>query len=100
MNAEGKSAPVARLHGDRRGLREFSRQNSVENRLAGVSANGSIAADKSKVAYNDADDGSIPPLLRRCEQCGAPSDPIKGAVMPRDFGGVWHWLHERCDFEF
>jgi hypothetical protein len=45
-------------------------------------------------------DGSIPPVLRRCEQCGEPSDPDKGAVMPRDFGGIRHWLHERCDFEF
>ena len=46
------------------------------------------------------DDGDIPPCLRRCEQCGAPSDPDKGAVTLRDFGGIRHWLHERCDFEF
>jgi hypothetical protein len=46
------------------------------------------------------DDGSIPPVLRRCEQCGAPRDPDKGAVTPRDFGGIRHWLHERCDFQF
>jgi hypothetical protein len=46
------------------------------------------------------DDGSIPPALRRCEQCGEPSDLNKGAVTPRDFGGIRHWLHERCDFEF
>ena len=24
----------------------------------------------------------------------------QGAVTPRDFGGIQHWLHERCDFEF
>jgi putative DNA primase/helicase len=47
-----------------------------------------------------ADDLSIPPSLRRCEQCGAPSDPNKGAVTQRDFGGIRHWLHPRCEFEF
>jgi len=47
------------------------------------------------------DDGDIPTCLRRCEQCGQPSNPAKGAVLRRDFGdGVRHWLHERCDFEF
>jgi hypothetical protein len=51
-------------------------------------------------AVSDEDDGSIPLSLRRCEQCGEPSDPDKGAVTPRDYGGIRHWLHERCDFEF
>jgi hypothetical protein len=51
-------------------------------------------------ATDDADDGGIPSCLRRCEQCGEPSDADKGAVTPRDFGGIQHWLHERCDFEF
>jgi putative DNA primase/helicase len=52
------------------------------------------------VSYDAPDNGSMPPCLRRCEQCGAPSDPSLGAVTPRDFGGIRHWLHERCDFEF
>jgi hypothetical protein len=52
-------------------------------------------------AQHDAqsDDGSIPPSLRRCEQCGEPPDATKGAVTERDFGGISHWLHDRCDFE-
>jgi hypothetical protein len=50
--------------------------------------------------YQAPDDRDIPACLRRCEQCGEPSDPDKGAVMPRDYGGIQHWLHERCDFEF
>ena len=58
--------------------------------------------DKPKVVHGETapDDDSIPACLRRCEQCGEPSDPNKGAVTPRDFGGIQHWLHERCDFEF
>jgi hypothetical protein len=47
------------------------------------------------------EDLDIPACLRRCAQCGEPSNPDKGgAVTPRDIGGVWHWLHPRCDFEF
>ena len=69
-----------------------------------------IGAHHKKRAPMDNEDGGnsqtpgdaldIPPSLRRCEQCGAPSDPSKGAVTARDFGGIQHWLHARCDFEF
>jgi len=53
--------------------------------------------DNGQNAQPDLD---IPPSLRRCEQCGAPSDPNKGAVTQRDFGGIRHWLHPRCEFQF
>jgi hypothetical protein len=58
------------------------------------------APDDLTIPDDPSDDGSIPPCLRRCEQCGGPSDPDKGAVTPRDFGGIQHWLHDGCDFEF
>jgi putative DNA primase/helicase len=59
-----------------------------------------LVPDETPAQVEQPDNGDIPPFLRRCEQCGAPSDPIKGAVMPCDIGGIRHWLHERCDFEF
>ena len=42
--------------------------------------------------------GSIPPALRRCAQCGGLSDE-RGAVTDRDLGGVKYWLHAGCDLE-
>jgi hypothetical protein len=59
-----------------------------------------LVPNDTPAQVEQSDDGDIPACLRRCEQCGAPSNPNKGSVMPRDFGGIQHWLHERCDFEF
>jgi hypothetical protein len=98
MNDEEESVPVARLHENSEGIERFSPPEPTPNRPR---SDLSCTPDKLKVVQGDpSDDGSIPPSLRRCEQCGEPTDPDKGAVMPRDFGGVQHWLHERCDFQF
>jgi hypothetical protein len=66
----------------------------------GLVPNETPAQVEQPVSYDASDDGGIPAFLRRCEQCGEPSDPIKGAVMQRDFGGIRHWLHTGCDFSF
>jgi len=75
--------------------------------VAGSSCNQSPAGTQptpaqveQPAAPDELDDGDMPACLRRCEQCGAPGNADKGAVMPRDFGGIRHWLHERCEFEF
>jgi hypothetical protein len=101
MNEEEESVPVARWHGNPEGIEEFSFSHSGDSSPANLTSSAANEADKSKVVHGDpSDDGGIPPCLRRCEQCGQPSDPNKGAVMPRDFSGVQHWLHAGCDFEF
>jgi hypothetical protein len=101
MNTEKKSAPVARLHGNQGGIEEFSFSHSGDSSPADLVTGTVNEEGKSKVVHTDlSDDSDIPACLRRCEQCGQPSNPDKGTVMPRDFGGIRHWLHERCDFEF
>ena len=82
--------------------RNSSKKDDLSYGHAGLhacTAKNPLGAEEDVFA-DELDDGSIPPCLRRCEQCGAPSDPKKGTVMPRDYGGIEHWLHERCDFEF
>ena len=100
MNDEEKSVPVARWHGN---LGEIGESEDADPRGPSSTNLATEAAnwpDKSKVVQGNlsipCDD--IPLCLRRCEQCGEPSDPDKGAVTQRDFGGIRHWLHAGCDF--
>jgi hypothetical protein len=101
MNDEEESAPVARLHENPGETERFSAPPPPEPAPNRLGSDPSSASDKSKVVDGDIpDDDDMPPFLRRCEQCGEPSDADRGAVMQRDFGGIWHWLHAGCDFEF
>jgi hypothetical protein len=98
LDAEEKSVPVARWHENLGGYgRIFSEQRDDSAFATAVMAD--IEANRAQVAEL-ADSLDIPDSLRRCEQCGEPSNPDKGAVMQRDVGGIPHWLHARCDFEF
>ena len=101
MSSEAKSVPVARWHENPGETEKFAPASPPESVPNGPRSDPSSASDKLKVVHSDpSDDGSIPPRLRRCEQCGEPSDADKGAVMQRDVGRVQHWLHADCDFEF
>jgi hypothetical protein len=55
---------------------------------------------RAEVETANADDtGDIPACLRRCVQCGAPSDAT-GTVALREVHGKFKWLHPQCaDFQ-
>jgi hypothetical protein len=50
-------------------------------------------AEVETAKADDTDD--IPACLRRCVQCGAPSD-ARGAVALRKVRGELNWLHPQC----
>jgi hypothetical protein len=116
LTDEEKSVPVARWHGNPEGIEGVENIELDDTNVADAFSitpdadmnhgHAEVASDlyepkwRPGLLTNGDDDDSIPDFLRRCEQCGEPSDATKGAVTQRDFGGIRHWLHARCDFEF